>query len=259
MGPLGPFTWHSPRKPTHDNAVPRTPSLLFVGLIQIQLVAHHWQTCSFLSRTIQLSSPLIRAYNLLSFVLLEYTHVGDYAGTNLGEKTTKVLAHPRYESLTSHTSLVDAFARCRQRAVMLYAKKEEKGEKSNVDAELPTEVVKVSSSRDELKTKDLVPWSRRLNPLKTNQIPPVPEERQPSKEQDANWLSKLTFHWVTPILSVSAGNPNPSWPKAYVALAYVPVHTRLILTTVLGWVPAASRSKRHMASEQESKHPRPRE
>lgn len=86
---------------------------------------------------------------------------------------------------------------------MLWSKKEEKGEKNKVDAKSPSEVVKVPSSQDGSKNEDRVPWSRRLNPLKTNILSPVPEERQPSKEHNANWLSKLTFHWVTPILSVS--------------------------------------------------------
>lgn len=49
-----------------------------------------------------------------------------------------------------------------------------------------------------------IPWSRRLNPLKSNTIPPVPDERQPSGEHTANFLSKLVFHWVTPLMRVSS-------------------------------------------------------
>lgn len=47
-----------------------------------------------------------------------------------------------------------------------------------------------------------IPWSRRLNPLKSSTIPPVPDERQPSGEHKANFLSKLVFHWVTPLMRV---------------------------------------------------------
>lgn len=49
-----------------------------------------------------------------------------------------------------------------------------------------------------------VPWSRRLNPLKSSIVPPVPDERQPSGEHTANFLSKLVFHWVTPLMRVSS-------------------------------------------------------
>lgn len=49
-----------------------------------------------------------------------------------------------------------------------------------------------------------IPWSRRLNPLKSSTIPPVPDQRQPSGEHTANFLSKLVFHWVTPLMRVSS-------------------------------------------------------
>lgn len=108
---------------------------------------------------------------------------------------------------------------------MSWAKKKKQNEKDKVDAQVPSEVVSAPSSQDGLDSADRVPWSRRLNPLKTNKIPPVPEERQPSKEHDANWVSKLTFHWITPLLSVSATNLNPSWPKAYMTLTLVSTST----------------------------------
>jgi hypothetical protein len=46
------------------------------------------------------------------------------------------------------------------------------------------------------------PWSKRLNPLKRNP-PPVPKERQSSREYSANFFSKLTFQWISPLMSVS--------------------------------------------------------
>lgn len=45
-------------------------------------------------------------------------------------------------------------------------------------------------------------WSRRINPLKKNP-PPVPEKRGPSAEASAGWASRLTFQWITPLMSVS--------------------------------------------------------
>jgi hypothetical protein len=44
--------------------------------------------------------------------------------------------------------------------------------------------------------------STRLNPLKRNP-PPIPDTRAPSREPTAGWFSRLTFHWVTPIMMVS--------------------------------------------------------
>jgi ATP-binding cassette subfamily C (CFTR/MRP) protein 1 len=46
-------------------------------------------------------------------------------------------------------------------------------------------------------------WSSRLNPLKRNP-PPVPEVRRYSREKDASWISRLTFQWMQPIMTVCA-------------------------------------------------------
>ncbi|KAF2665970.1 ABC multidrug transporter-like protein [Microthyrium microscopicum] len=43
-------------------------------------------------------------------------------------------------------------------------------------------------------------WSRRLNPLKRNP-PPVPKERQVSREYTANWVSRLIFQWIQPVMT----------------------------------------------------------
>lgn len=46
-------------------------------------------------------------------------------------------------------------------------------------------------------------WGERLNPLKTKHKPPVPAERQPSREYGANILSIITFQWISPLMRVS--------------------------------------------------------
>lgn len=99
---------------------------------------------------------------------------------------------------------------------MLGAKQGEKGEKGDngkmeKNGTLSSaELVTAPSSKDE---STVVPWSRRLNPMKTNKIPAIPEQRQPSNEHGANWFSKLTFYWVQPILSVSGKtDPRPIFP-----------------------------------------------
>lgn len=45
-------------------------------------------------------------------------------------------------------------------------------------------------------------WSNRINPLKRNP-PPVPKERGISREYTAGRFSRLVFHWITPLMSVS--------------------------------------------------------
>lgn len=89
---------------------------------------------------------------------------------------------------------------------MLWDKKDkdgEIGEKSRNHAISSSEVVTVQTSQHESGSEGRVPWSRRLNPLKSSKVPPIPEERPPSNERGANWISQLTFHWVHPILSAS--------------------------------------------------------
>jgi hypothetical protein len=46
-------------------------------------------------------------------------------------------------------------------------------------------------------------WYKTPNPLRWGSPPPVPSERQVSREYKASFLSKLYFQWVSPIMSVS--------------------------------------------------------
>lgn len=46
-------------------------------------------------------------------------------------------------------------------------------------------------------------WYRKLNPLKWGGIPPVPKEREVSREYNASFLSLVYFQWMAPIMSVS--------------------------------------------------------
>lgn len=47
------------------------------------------------------------------------------------------------------------------------------------------------------------PWYRNLNPLKWGDAPPLPEERMVSREYNAGFFSKLTFEWMSPLMTVS--------------------------------------------------------
>ncbi|KAI6782442.1 Oligomycin resistance ATP-dependent permease-like protein [Emericellopsis cladophorae] len=45
------------------------------------------------------------------------------------------------------------------------------------------------------------PWYRKLNPLRWGGIPPLPEEREVSREAKAGFWSRLTFSWMTPLMT----------------------------------------------------------
>lgn len=64
-----------------------------------------------------------------------------------------------------------------------------------------------SSGDDSQKEKNVAEekrsWSERLNPLKKKTKPPIPEQRQVSREYGASFWSLLTFQWMAPIMSVS--------------------------------------------------------
>lgn len=66
-----------------------------------------------------------------------------------------------------------------------------------------TTSTEISDNTTGSETKKKLPLSKRLNPLKRNP-PPVPAERQPSREYSANFFSKLTFQWISPLMSVSS-------------------------------------------------------
>jgi len=64
-----------------------------------------------------------------------------------------------------------------------------------------SEVSTGSRATNEPQTKNKLSLSKRLNPLKRNP-PPIPEERIVSKEYGANFFSMLSFHWISPIMTV---------------------------------------------------------
>lgn len=57
-------------------------------------------------------------------------------------------------------------------------------------------------------------WGQRLNPFKRKHVPPVPTTRAPSREYQAGLLSRLTFQWMAPLMSVGYQRPlelNDIW------------------------------------------------
>ena len=53
--------------------------------------------------------------------------------------------------------------------------------------------------------KEKRPWYRNLNPLRWGAVPPVPTEREVSREYGAGFWSMITFQWMSPLMSVSLG------------------------------------------------------
>lgn len=46
-------------------------------------------------------------------------------------------------------------------------------------------------------------WYKKLNPLRWSHAPPVPTEREVSKEYGASYFSLLVFQWMAPLMTVS--------------------------------------------------------
>lgn len=46
-------------------------------------------------------------------------------------------------------------------------------------------------------------WLEKLNPFRRGTAPSVPKERSVTKEYNAGLISRLYFHWMTPLMAVS--------------------------------------------------------
>ncbi|KAG6010759.1 hypothetical protein E4U21_004147 [Claviceps maximensis] len=51
------------------------------------------------------------------------------------------------------------------------------------------------------------PWYKQKNPLRWGRPPPVPKERIISREHEAGFFSKLTFQWMTPLMTTGYKRP----------------------------------------------------
>ena len=59
-----------------------------------------------------------------------------------------------------------------------------------------------SDAQSEKRAPEKRSWGERFNPLKSKHKPPVPTERQPSREYGANIFSIITFQWISPLMRV---------------------------------------------------------
>lgn len=71
------------------------------------------------------------------------------------------------------------------------------------------------------------PWYKQVNPLRWGTPPPAPKERITSREYQAGFLSRLTFQWMSQLMTVSllcpliTPQPRPADPK----LSHIPLLT----------------------------------
>ncbi|EAW25211.1 ATP-binding cassette transporter YOR1 [Aspergillus fischeri NRRL 181] len=79
-------------------------------------------------------------------------------------------------------------------------------------AKLPVEQNQTEGTNDQVASPQpqLSKW-RKLNPLRLQKVPPVPSERQVTREYGANILSRIFFEWMTPFMKV--GYLRPLEPK----------------------------------------------
>jgi len=66
-----------------------------------------------------------------------------------------------------------------------------------------TSTITRTTTRASVPAKSNKPWYKTPNPLLWGSVPPVPKEKQESREANAGFFSKLTFHWMAPLMNVS--------------------------------------------------------
>ena len=64
-----------------------------------------------------------------------------------------------------------------------------------------------TETRSTVQPRAKKPWYKRLNPLKRSIKPPVPKEREISREYGASIFSQITFQWISPIMTVGYQRP----------------------------------------------------
>lgn len=47
-------------------------------------------------------------------------------------------------------------------------------------------------------------WLYKLNPFRQGSVPPVPKEKLVTKEYNAGFISRLYFHWMTPLMAATS-------------------------------------------------------
>jgi hypothetical protein len=66
-----------------------------------------------------------------------------------------------------------------------------------------TSTITRTTTRASVPAASRKPWYKTPNPLLWGSVPPVPKERQESREASAGFFSRLTFQWMAPLMNVS--------------------------------------------------------
>lgn len=59
-----------------------------------------------------------------------------------------------------------------------------------------------TTTRNSVPAASKKPWYKTPNPLLWGSVPPVPKEKQESREAQAGFFSRLTFQWMAPLMNV---------------------------------------------------------
>ncbi|KAI1754416.1 P-loop containing nucleoside triphosphate hydrolase protein [Xylaria castorea] len=70
-----------------------------------------------------------------------------------------------------------------------------------------TSTITRTTTRGSVPATSKKPWYKTPNPLLWGSVPPVPKEKQESREASAGFFSKLTFQWMAPLMNVGYKRP----------------------------------------------------
>ncbi|KAI3323118.1 ATP-binding cassette transporter protein [Xylariaceae sp. AK1471] len=70
-----------------------------------------------------------------------------------------------------------------------------------------TSTITRTTTRASVPAASKKPWYKTPNPLLWGSVPPVPKERQESREASAGFFSRLTFQWMAPLMNVGYKRP----------------------------------------------------
>ncbi|KAI0446600.1 P-loop containing nucleoside triphosphate hydrolase protein [Xylaria telfairii] len=70
-----------------------------------------------------------------------------------------------------------------------------------------TSTITRTTTRASVPASSKTPWYKTPNPLLWGSVPPVPKEKQESREATAGFFSKLTFQWMAPLMTVGYKRP----------------------------------------------------
>ncbi|KAI8633111.1 ATP-binding cassette transporter protein [Xylariaceae sp. FL1651] len=70
-----------------------------------------------------------------------------------------------------------------------------------------TSAITRTTTRTSVPAASTKPWYKTPNPLLWGSVPPVPKEKQESREASAGFFSRLTFQWMAPLMNVGYKRP----------------------------------------------------